>query len=84
MFNSPVEQSLYIRCVFKRTLYLNSLYYPQVCQFPVYAGAIKVVEDILTGNNVEVTWVDSNESVAAFEKAIKPTTKVGVYLCLLH
>ncbi|XP_065914239.1 L-methionine gamma-lyase-like isoform X2 [Dysidea avara] len=50
-----------------------------VCQFPIYAGAIKVVEDILTGNNVEVTWVDSNESVEAFEKAIKPNTKM-VYI----
>ncbi|XP_065915790.1 L-methionine gamma-lyase-like [Dysidea avara] len=50
-----------------------------VCQFPIYAGAIKVVEDILTGNNIEVTWVDSNESVEAFEKTIKPNTKM-VYI----
>lgn len=51
-----------------------------MCQYPVYAGVIKVVEDILTANGVEVSWVDSNESVEAFEKAIKPSTKV-TYNC---
>lgn len=49
----------------------------QVCQYPIYAGAIKLIEDVLSGANIEVSWVDSGAPVGAYEEAIKPNTKVS-------
>lgn len=51
-----------------------------MCQYPIYPGAIKFIEEILLGTNVEVSWIDSGAPVSAYEDAIQPNTKVSKLL----
>ena len=66
----------YAICCMHSYWLFDPLLYSQVCQYPIYAGVIKFIKDILMGANVEVSWVDSSVPVESYKEAIKPNTKV--------